>query len=221
MVAGNIKQLLIDLDKLEQKVSELEELKRKLHNSVEKQIILQSNLISALLSILVMYIYSSQSSDFFTRDVSNMSVFSTFFQMFIIAFMAWGIGLILREILIYSWSKDYLPFGQKFIYMSKLPKYQNINNKIASEIDIILDKESFDKSPLPRKYLNQRTLKYLINIIESNQLNSVEEALLFLDLETKNQKARAYLVTREDLVTQAQKMAHPNFKSDTDNRYHL
>lgn len=79
MVAGNIKQLLIDLDKLEQKVSELEELKRKLNNSVEKQIILQSNLISALLSILVMYIYSSQSSDFFTRDVSNMSVFSTFF----------------------------------------------------------------------------------------------------------------------------------------------
>ncbi|MQW22148.1 MULTISPECIES: hypothetical protein [unclassified Lactococcus] len=200
------KNLLFELNRLEQKVHQMDDLKRELAIEVDRQINRKATILSGLFSVLLIYVYSVEFSTLFKDEAIHVSFFASFLQMFLIGFIAWGFGLFLKVVFTELWSKDKIPGGRKSITAHTKAKFAAKEKVILIEIDHILSQELIVDSHLPYQYLNTRSLNYLIDVSNQQELDSVDAAIQLLELEIRNPKAHRYLLPDENLITYAKRM---------------
>lgn len=215
MVLEECKELLNELKKLDEIVSQVDDLKRKLDKEVDREIIRHSVFLSVIFSVVVMFIYAKYFASFSgdKGDFSNISALSLFLEMFLVGFISWGLGLFVREVLKRLWLADWLPGGRKSSMRHLLPRYVKNKKKNSAQIRELLKNEKIKNTELPQKYLNIVTLKYLIKAVETGEAASVRDAVLLLELEAQDRKARELLIPKENLIHRAKRLQHLNLVS--------
>ena len=135
MSLEDCKELLDKLKQLEEIMKQLDSLKKKLDTEIKRMIVRHAMFLSSLFGLVTLSIYAAKFSLVAQRGPAHVSALTTFLEMFFAAFIFWGIGLFIREVLKHLWLNDRLPGGRKHFLKKFLNMVQVLRKaKNASSI---------------------------------------------------------------------------------------
>lgn len=204
-VESYYRELINQLIELEQSLKRLEALKEDFIKQIDRQINRQAAIVAILCSLALLFWYVMRFSKIFTKEVIYITELQSFFRMFTLSCLVGIASIIFGALLRKLWQRDYLPFGKKFIFRWKLPKFEKKHKEMILKIEEIISSDVFHSSSVPEKYLNVEGIIYLINIMELKEATSLEQALEIIEIEARDSKVKAILIPEENLVKRAQK----------------
>lgn len=214
MVVDYCKKLLIELERLDFVIFQIESLKNDLEDQIERRINRQSILLSAILSISLMVWYTSKISGLFDNRVAKITEIESFIQMFSLSFLAWGLGLVFTLFFKIVWEKDLLPGGRKTTFKHLLPRYVKKQQEISKSTQEILKNDFLKYPKIDAKYLTTASLTYILEILKAGTAHSLDEATRLVELESRDPKVRQLLIPNENTLEQAQAAIQEDLKKD-------
>lgn len=210
MIVDYFKQLLESLKQLEDSLFRVDDLERAFHQEILNRINRRALFISMAFLVLVMGYYTLELSGMFGAHIQQTSPVQSFLRMFAASFIIWGLGLFLRNMFRILWVNDYLPAGQKMLRKNLLPKYSKEKKKIEAEAQQVLAQEIINNPQLPAKYLNTKSVAYIVESMQSGEVDDIEHAIGLLEIEAKADQVHKLVIEDKNLLERIDQM----FKSE-------
>lgn len=208
MRIDDLKKLLAELEKLDQVVFRMDDLKKEFEEKIQQRITRQAAVVSAILAGLFALWYFLEIPKVFRYSMVGITELESFLQMFGLSFLAIGLGISLSRIFENLWSNNRIPGGQRFVAKRLGKAYAKRQRAIAIEVQKVASSESAMKLDIPKKYLNTSSISYVVSIVESGAVQNMDEAFELLELEANDPKVRRVLIPNENAMERAEKAVY-------------
>ena len=194
MILDYCHQLLDVLTRLEELLQSSDELKQNYERRVARQVEWQAIFLGFLISSILIVWFMTEKSGMFGRVAAKTGATEVFVRMFSISFVALVLGNGIRIGSQWLWMRDYFPLGKRMVKRLFLKKYQKKENEII-------------KVPqLPEKYLNSRSLNYIIGCIEDKEVKNLSEAINLLELESQDLQVRDLIMNEKSALLKSRQL---------------
>ena len=199
MILDYCHQLLDVLTKLEELLQSSDELKQNYERRVARQVEWQAIFLGFLISSILIVWFMTEKSGMFGRVAAKTGATEVFVRMFSISFVALVLGNGIRIGSQWLWMRDYFPLGKRMVKRLFLKKYQKKENEIIKE-------EILEVPQLPEKYLNSRSLNYIIGCIEDKEVKNLSEAINLLELESQDLQVRDLIMNEKSALLKSRQL---------------
>ncbi|WP_282675261.1 hypothetical protein [Lactococcus lactis] len=148
----------------------------------------------------------TEKSGMFGRVAAKTGATEVFVRMFSISFVALVLGNGIRIGSQWLWMRDYFPLGKRMVKRLFLKKYQKKENEIIKKMNQILKEEILEVPQLPEKYLNSRSLNYIIGCIEDKEVKNLSEAINLLELESQDLQVRDLIMNEKSALLKSRQL---------------
>lgn len=148
----------------------------------------------------------TEKSGMFGRVAAKTGATEVFVRMFSISFVALVLGNGIRIGSQWLWMRDYFPLGKRMVKRLFLKKYQKKENEIIKKMNQILKEEILEVPQLPEKYLNSRSLNYIIRCIEDKEVKNLSEAINLLELESQDLQVRDLIMNEKSALLKSRQL---------------
>ena len=210
MILDYCHQLLDVLTKLEELLHRSDELKQNYERRVARQIEWQAIFLGFFISSVLIVWFMTGKSGMFGRVAAQIGATEVFLRMFSISFVALVLGNGIRVGSQWLWMRDYIPLGKKTVRRFFVKKYLKNENEIVQNLSQVLKAEILKLPQLPDKYLNTRSLNYIISCLEDKEVKNLSEAISLLELESKDIQVRDLIMIKESTVYRAKQLVSDN-----------
>ena len=187
MALGYCEEVMQTLEVLEETLNQFEILKIEFLEEIQHKIDYRSALLAFALPIVVLFFYLA--NDFsFIEGQPDRSILEAFLGTFIVSFLICLIKIVF-------WS-DALPRGRKALVKQIFPKYSRKRKELVDDVERILDCQTLKSTPIPERYLNLKSIDYIIRVLKLEEVSSLQEAVELLDLEVKNSRIQHTLTDK-------------------------
>ncbi|QDK71729.1 hypothetical protein [Lactococcus protaetiae] len=206
MILDYCHQLFDVLKKLEELLNRADELKQDYERRVTQQIEWQAIFLGIFISSILIAWFMTGKSGMFGRLAAETGATEVFLRMFSISFIALVLGNGIRIGSQWLWMRNYLPIGKKMIRRFFLKKYLKKEGEIAQNLSQVLMAKILEEPQLPEKYLNTRSLNYIIDCLEGEEVNNLSEAINLLELESRDIQVHDLITVEESTVLRARQL---------------
>ncbi|MBL3716670.1 hypothetical protein GHK52_07590 [Lactococcus garvieae] len=195
MALGYCEEVMQTLEVLEETLNQFEILKIEFLEEIQHKIDYRSALLAFALPIVVLFFYLA--NDFsFIEGQPDRSILEAFLGTFIVSFSLWALGVFLNGLLKKVFGSDALPIGRKALVKQIFPKYSRKRKELVDDVERILDCQTLKSTPIPERYLNLKSIDYIIRVLKLEEVSSLQEAVELLDLEVKNSRIQHTLTDK-------------------------
>ena len=206
MILDYCHQLLDVLTKLEELLQSSDELKQNYERRVARQVEWQAIFLGFLISSILIVWFMTEKSGMFGRVAAKTGATEVFVRMFSISFVALVLGNGIRIGSQWLWMREYFPLGKRMVKRLFLKKYQKKENEIIKKMNQILKEEILEVPQLPEKYLNSRSLNYIIGCIEDKEVKNLSEAINLLELESQDLQVRDLIMNEKSALLKSRQL---------------
>lgn len=194
------KDLMKTLVALEEALGRFESLKTEYAEEIQRKIDFRATLMAFVLPVFAMFLYLTDGFVFLDDRFLNFSILQIFIGTFIVSFSSWALGIFLNDFFKKMLSNDLLPLGKKSLTKQLFPKYSRKRNQLVFSVEKLLNCKYLRDTPLPEKYMNIKSLAYIIDVLRTEETTSLKEAIDLLDLELKNSRVKNTMMDRTSIL---------------------
>lgn len=180
-------ELMETVETIEDKLHQLEVIKIEFRQEIQNKINYRSALLSFSFPVLILAFYIINDFSFIHgQGQLDRSALETFLITFMLSFSLWALGIFLNDIFKkIFWSKT-LPMGRQTLIKQLFPKYNQKSQWLIESLEELLACETLTNTELPERYMNIKSLSYIIEVLKVKDAQTLREAVELLELEIKN-----------------------------------
>ncbi|MFK4935855.1 hypothetical protein [Lactococcus garvieae] len=193
-------ELMETVETIEDKLHQLEVIKIEFRQEIQNKINYRSALLSFSFPVLILAFYIINDFSFIHgQGQLDRSALETFLITFMLSFSLWALGIFLNDIFKkIFWSKT-LPMGRKALVKQLFPKYNQKSQWLIESLEELLACETLTNTELPERYMNVKSLSYIIEVLRVKDAQTLHEAVELLELEIKNIRVEQSLITEPSI----------------------
>ncbi len=198
-------ELMETVETIEEKLHQLEVINIEFHQEIQNKINHRSALLSFSFPVLILAFYIINDFSFVQgHEQLGRSVLETFLITFMLSFALCALGIFLNDILKKIFGSNTLPIGRRALVKQLFPKYNQKRQLLIESLKEALTCETLTSTDVPEKYLNAKSLGYIIEALSVEDARTLYEAVKLLELEIKNARVEQSLLA-EPSTLRAQK----------------
>nr|WP_270233125.1 hypothetical protein [Lactococcus garvieae] len=200
MALEHCQELMETVETIEDKLHQLEVIKIEFRQEIENKINYRSALLSFSFPVLILAFYIINDFSFIHgQGQLDRSALETFLITFMLSFSLWALGIFLNDIFKkIFWSKT-LPMGRKALIKQLFPKYNQKSQWLIESLEELLACETLTNTELPERYMNIKSLSYIIEVLKVKDAQTLREAVELLELEIKNIRVEQSLLAEPSI----------------------
>ncbi|MFK4944071.1 hypothetical protein ACI1TU_08210 [Lactococcus garvieae] len=193
-------ELMEKVETIEDKLHQLEVIKIEFRQEIQNKINYRSALLSFSFPVLILAFYIINDFSFIHgQGQLDRSALETFLITFMLSFSLWALGIFLNDIFKkIFWSKT-LPMGRKALVKQLFPKYNQKSQWLIESLEELLACETLTNTELPKRYMNIKSLSYIIEVLKVKDAQTLREAVELLELEIKNIRVEQSLLAEPSI----------------------
>lgn len=204
MILDYCRELFDILENLEGLLKGSEDLREDYRKKISAQIARQASILDIFISIGMIAYFMPDKTVFFSNLVPGTGPVDLFFRMSAITFVSLFFGYGARLGLTWLWQHNYLPAGRKHIARVFRKRYLRKQKEIIEQVQEILNSEMIINSELPNDYMNTKSLNYIIDCLQAEEVSTLKEATSLLELESRDSHVYNLIKTEKNTITRAQ-----------------
>ncbi|GFO51371.1 hypothetical protein ikelab_06460 [Lactococcus garvieae] len=200
MALEHCQELMEKVETIEDKLHQLEVIKIEFRQEIQNKINYRSALLSFSFPVLILAFYIINDFSFIHgQGQLDRSALETFLITFMLSFSLWALGIFLNDIFKkIFWSKT-LPMGRKALIKQLFPKYNQKSQWLIESLEELLACETLTNTELPERYMNIKSLSYIIEVLRAKDAHTLREAVELLELEIKNIRVEQSLLAEPSI----------------------
>lgn len=193
-------ELMEKVETIEDKLHQLEVIKIEFRQEIQYKINYRSALLAFSFPVLILAFYIINDFSFIHgQGQLDRSALETFLITFMLSFSLWALGIFLNDIFKkIFWSKT-LPMGRKALIKQLFPKYNQKSQWLIESLEELLACETLTNTELPERYMNIKSLSYIIEVLRAKDAHTLREAVELLELEIKNIRVEQSLLAEPSI----------------------
>lgn len=193
-------ELMEIVETIEDKLHQLEVIKIEFRQEIQYKINYRSALLAFSFPVLILAFYIINDFSFIHgHGQLDRSALETFLITFMLSFALWALGIFLNDIFKKIFGSNTLPIGRKALVKQLFPKYNQKSQCLIDSLEESLGSETLISTELPEKYLNVKSLNYIIEVLSVEDVQTLHEAVELLDLEIKNSRVEQSLLAEPSI----------------------
>lgn len=200
MALEHCQELMETVETIEDKLHQLEVIKIEFRQEIQYKINYRSALLAFSFPVLILAFYIINDFSFIHgQGQLDRSALETFLITFMLSFSLWALGIFLNDIFKkIFWSKT-LPMGRKALIKQLFPKYNQKSQWLIESLEELLACETLTNTELPERYMNIKSLSYIIEVLKVKDAQTLREAVELLELEIKNIRVEQSLLAEPSI----------------------
>ena len=194
-VNNSIQDLIYNLEEVKRLLNQRDVLKIELLRDIQRKINWYSNLVAFSLPILILLFYFISGVTMHANQLMQSTILQSYIKPFVISFALWALGFILNYFFKSLLLNNIISFGVRSSIRKLLKEYNRKQVELEQTIKSILISQELK---IPQKFVNVKSISYIIDVLSSFEVIDLKEAIDLLELELKSKSMENILVGRED-----------------------
>ena len=193
-------ELMETVETIEDKLHQLEVIKIEFRQEIQNKINYRSALLSFSFPVLILAFYIINDFSFIHgQGQLDRSALETFLITFMLSFSLWALGIFLNDIFKKIFGSKTLPMGRTALVKQLFPKYNQKSQWLIESLEELLACETLTNTELPERYINVKSLSYIIEVLRVRDAQTLHEAVELLELEIKNIRVEQSLMAEPSI----------------------